>query len=258
MSADKTYFGWSKARLQCAFDYHLETRDKWIGYLLYGVILGSAIAVTLRSMPQFSGPIYRVLDALEVIFLTIFVVEYLLRLWSAPNRWKYVFSFWGIVDLAAILPALLFLFPDSETIRTLRLMRMFRLLKLLRMRKALYRFEHALAQSRDELILFSFLASIILFLSAVGIHHFESDTQPEAFGTIPQALWWALVTFTTVGYGDAYPITIAGKVFTALTLIVGLGVVAIPTGIVTSALLNAPKTNEDKTKPDQGRPENEP
>jgi len=225
---------------------------------LYSIILLSAATITVQSLPDLPPGTRQLLGAVEAVLLVIFTVEYALRLWSAPNRIGYALSFWGIVDLLAILPALLFLFPDAQVLRTLRIMRVFRMLKLFRMRRALMRIEHALSESRDELLLAVCLAGIVLFLAAVGIHHFERDAQPEAFGSIPQALWWALATLTTVGYGDVYPVTTAGRTFTALILLVGLGIVAIPAGVITSALMTAPEPNDtDKpTTPTQEDPLN--
>ncbi len=215
-----------------------------IATLLYIFILISAATITVQSLPDLTVRLRAALFWLEVTLLIIFTAEYILRLWSAPEPWRYALSFWGMIDLLAILPALLFLFPDTQVLRTLRIMRVFRLLKLFRMRRALARIEHALTESRDELILAVCLAGIVLFLAAVGIHHFERDAQPETFGSIPQSLWWALATLTTVGYGDVYPVTAAGRGFTAIVLLIGLGIVAIPAGVITSALMTAPEPED--------------
>lgn len=212
---------------------------------LYLLILLSAVVITLQSLPGLPPLLDGALMGAEGVLLTIFTVEYALRLWSAPDRWKYATSFWGIIDLLAILPALLFLLPDTQVLRTLRIMRVFRMMKLLRMRRALARLEYAVSTARDELILAAALAGIMLFIAAVGIFQFEHDAQPEAFASIPDALWWALATLTTVGYGDIYPITLGGRIFTAFVLLTGLGIVALPVGVITSALLSAP----DATKP---------
>ncbi|MGH1416394.1 MAG: ion transporter [Pelagimonas sp.] len=222
----------------------LEGHDPHYGKLplvgLHVAIVLSAFTITLQSMPGQNTDTQRILTALEATLLAVFLTEFCLRLWSAPSRWRYVFSFWGLIDILSIVPALLFLIPDSEVLRTLRLMRIFRLLKLLRMRRAILRLEHAISSNREEMLLFGVLAAIVLFLAAVGIYHFEKDAQPEIFGSIPQSAWWAIATLTTVGYGDVYPVTTGGRVFTAITLLVGLGIVAIPAGLITSGLLNAP------------------
>ncbi|WP_417210638.1 ion transporter [Antarctobacter sp.] len=246
---------WSKARVRLALNGADPKFGPAVAIAIFGAILLSATVLTVRSLPSLSDWLDRTLGYVEVILLAFFGAEYAMRLWSAPSRWRYALSLWGLIDLIAILPALLFLIPDTQSLRLLRLLRVFRLLKLLRMRRALERLEYALAQSRDELILFSFLAAIVLFLTAVGIHHLEKTVQPDTFGSIPQSLWWALATLTTVGYGDVYPVTTGGKVFTALTLLVGLGIVAIPAGIITSALISAPEKEKNHGKrPAKDRP----
>jgi voltage-gated potassium channel len=164
-------------------------------------------------------------------------VEYLLRLACSPKPWRYAVSFWGIVDFLSIVPAILFLMPDAQSIRSLRLLRLIRLLKLFHASHALDRLARAFQKNRDELWIFSFIALVVLYLSAVGIYHFEHQAQPETFGSIPACLWWSLATLTTVGYGDVYPITLAGRAFTGIVLLVGLGVIAVPAGLITSALL---------------------
>ncbi|KUF09802.1 ion transporter [Pseudoponticoccus marisrubri] len=247
-----------KSRVQAALEGQDPQLGRAVAVLVYGAILASALVITLQSLRDLPGWAVALLRGAELTLLAIFVAEYAARLWSAPSRWRYALSFWGIVDLLAILPALLLLAPHSQTLRVLRLMRIFRLLKLFRMRRALMRLEHALDKAREDLLLFLLLAAIVLFLAAVGIHHFEKDAQPDSFGTIPNALWWALATLTTVGYGDVYPVTVAGKIFTALTLMVGLGIVAIPAGIIASALLNAParpdETEASGDDPDTRQP----
>jgi voltage-gated potassium channel len=235
-----------RARVDDLLDGEGSPAARRIASVLYAIILLSALVITVQSLPDLSSRLRHVLSGAELALLGIFTLEYGLRLWSAPDRLRYALSFWGLIDLMAILPALLLLFPDAQVLRVLRIMRIFRMLKLLRMRRALYRIEHALSEARDELILAVFLAGITLFLAAVGIHHFESEAQPEAFGSIPQALWWALATLTTVGYGDVYPVTMAGRAFTGLVLIAGLGIVAIPAGVITSALMTAPEPPPDQ------------
>jgi len=235
----------SKSRIHAALEGRDPIYGRLFAFLIYGAILLAAITVTLQSLPAFSARHGLLLGIAEVVLLILFSLEYGLRLWSSPRPLRYALSFWGLIDLAAILPSLFFLLPDFQAIRILRLFRMFRLFKLFRIGNAVERLESAFASARDELLLFTFLAVLILFLSAVGIYHFEREAQPEEFGSIPQALWWATATLTTVGYGDVYPITSGGRIFTSLVLFVGLGVVAIPAGIITSALIAATKRDDD-------------
>jgi len=155
-----------------------------------------------------------------------------------------VFSFYGLVDLAAIIPFYISSGLDLRAVRVFRLFRLIRILKLLKYNAALNRFRRALQIAKEELILFGLLAGIVLYLSAAGIYFFEYPAQPDQFSSVFHSLWWALTTLTTVGYGDMYPVTIGGKIFTFFVLVVGLGIVAVPTGLVASALSKARSEEE--------------
>lgn len=204
-----------------------------------GLILVSAAAIALETVPDLPGWAVRALFALEIFVLTAFLLEYLLRILCAARPLRYIFSFWGIVDLLACLPLIMIVDWQYAAVRTLRLLRLVRVLKLLHSNRALLRLERVLADSRGELGVFALLAAIILYIAAVGIYIFEHEAQPEAFSSIPISLWWAVVSFTTVGYGDIYPITTGGRLFTTAILFIGLGVIAVPTAIITSALINS-------------------
>ena len=240
----------TKARVQAALDGRDPRFGARILWGLYAVIILSAAVITLESMQSLPPLVHRLLGWAEFVILGVFAGEYLLRLWAAPSRWRYVLSFWGIVDLLAVLPGLLLLQPQTQSLRVLRLMRVFRLLKLLRLRRASRRLEDALRASREELILFTAVAILVLFVASVGIHAFEHEAQPEKFGSIPKCMWWALATLSTVGYGDVYPITTGGRIFTGLTVLIGVGIVAIPAGIITSELLRQkPRPERDAQGP---------
>ena len=114
--------------------------------------------------------------------------------------------------------------------------RLFRIFKLVKYNKAIIRFARALKESKEELVIFSIACLVLLYMSAVGIYYFENSSQPDVFRSILDCLWWAVCTLTTVGYGDVYPITIGGKMFTFLILIIGLGMIAVPAGILSSSL----------------------
>ncbi|MEI8704314.1 ion transporter [Pseudoalteromonas sp. B62] len=130
---------------------------------------------------------------------------------------------------------------DLRSIRIFRLLRLVRILKLFKYNQAIKRFHRALVIAKEELILFGFVAAIMLYLSAVGIYYCESDAQPEQFSSVFHSLWWSVTTLTTVGYGDMYPVTVGGKIFTFFILTIGLGIVAVPTGLLASALSEARK-----------------
>lgn len=206
---------------------------------IQALIVLSLAAFSIETLPNLSPDAYRVLHALEVFSVAVFTVEYLLRLIVADRKLAFVVSFWGIIDLLAILPFYLSMGVDLRSIRALRLLRLFRVLKLARYSVAVQRFHRALLIAREELILFGFVTVILLFLSGVGIYHFENEAQPEAFASVFHSLWWALATLTTVGYGDVYPVTAGGRIFTFFVLFIGLGVVAVPSGLVASAMSKA-------------------
>ena len=125
---------------------------------------------------------------------------------------------------------------DLRSLRALRFLRLFRILKLVRYNRAMNHFTRAISTAKEEILLFVFVTLILIYFSAVGIYYFENKAQPEHYSSIFDSLWWAIITLTTIGYGDVYPITVGGKVFTFFILLIGLGIVAIPTGIISSAL----------------------
>ena len=206
---------------------------------IQALILISLIAFSLETLPGLSEPQRWWLYAVEVSCVVIFTAEYLLRLFVADRKLGFATSFFGLIDLAAILPFYLSLGVDLRSVRAFRLLRLFRIFKLARYNTAVRRFHRALLIAREELVLFGMVAVIMLYLAAVGIHHFENEAQPEAFASVFHSLWWATCTLTTVGYGDVYPVTAGGRCFTFLVLLVGLGIVSVPAGLVASALSKA-------------------
>ena len=203
------------------------------------LIVISIIAFSVETLPDLSDNLRLSLEWIERISISVFVVEYLLRLWFAEKRLQFVFSFFGIIDLLAILPFFLATSIDLRSARSLRLLRLFRVLKLARYNAAVHRFHVALLLAKEEIVLFMALTGITLFLAAVGIYHFEHEAQPEQFKSVFHSLWWAITTLTTVGYGDVVPVTTGGRIFTFVVLLVGLGVVSVPAGLVSAALLRA-------------------
>ena len=175
-------------------------------------------------------------DRLEVVLSILFTMEYALRLYLGGRR--YAFSFYGVIDLLAGVPGLLILAGGHEllAIRVLRLFRLLALFKLGRVGHATARLGAALHSVRDEFALIAATVGLMLFLAAIGIRHFEGEVQPEHFSTFADCLWWAVVSLTTVGYGDVYPVTAGGKVFAALTLLISLGIIAAPAGLIAAAL----------------------
>jgi voltage-gated potassium channel len=208
-------------------------------WLIQALIIASLVAFAIETLPGLSDEWRSSLRIFEFVTVAIFTVEYILRLTFCHPRFGYARSFFGVVDLLAILPFYLATGLDLRSLRAFRLLRLFRILKLARYSGAVQRFHRAFMIAREELILFGATALIVLYLSAVGIYHFENPAQPEAFASVFHSMWWAVVTLTTVGYGDVYPITVGGRLFTFAILVVGLGLVSVPTGIFASALSKA-------------------
>jgi voltage-gated potassium channel len=212
---------------------------------IQSLIILSLIAFSIETLPNLSDSVQYWLRGFEILSVLIFSAEYIVRVYVATPRSRYVFSFFGIVDIAAVLPFYIGTGVDLRSIRSFRLLRLFRIFKLVRYSAAVRRFHVALTIAKEEIVLFLGATLILLYLAAVGIYYFESDAQPEQFGSVFHSLWWAVATLTTVGYGDAYPITVGGRVFTFVILLIGLGVISVPAGLVASALAKARQLEED-------------
>ncbi|MBL4586852.1 MAG: ion transporter [Flavobacteriales bacterium] len=231
-----------------------ETKSgRWLDLFIQLLILLSLVSFSLETLPDLTEKQQLLLDKFELFCIVIFCAEYSLRIIVARKKLKFVFSFFGIIDLLAILPFFLTMGVDLRSLRIFRLLRLFRAFKLVRYNKAVHRFHLAFGIVKEELILFLSVASMILFLSGAGIYFFENKAQPEAFSSVFASLWWAITTLTTVGYGDIYPVTVGGKIFTFFVLLVGLGVVSIPAGLVASALSKAREleTQESSSRTDR-------
>ncbi|MCF8057204.1 MAG: ion transporter [Desulfocapsa sp.] len=212
---------------------------KTFAWVIQGLILLSLITFSVSTLPNLADQTKSLLWKIEAITVIIFTIEYISRVVVAGQKLKFIFSFYGIIDLLAILPFYLALGVDLRSVRAFRLLRMLRILKLIRYSKAMRRFHRAFIIAKEELILFFFVTVILLYLSAVGIYYFEGSAQPEQFKSVFHSLWWSVATLATVGYGDIFPITAGGRIFTFFVLMVGLGIVAVPTGLIASALSQA-------------------
>ncbi len=219
-----------------------------VALAIYGLIIASAVVIALETMPTLPPGWRAALGVAELVIIAAFAVEYLTRLVCSAHPLRYALSFWGIVDFIAIVPAIVFLVPDLATVRALRLLRLLRILKLFKANRALDRIAQAVGSVKAEFTIFLFIAMMALYFAAVGIYHFENEAQPEAFSSIPQSLWWAVATLTTVGYGDVYPVTAGGRIFTGAVLLIGIGVIAVPAGLITAAL-TAAGTSDDTAQP---------
>ncbi|WP_457653211.1 ion transporter [Rhodocaloribacter sp.] len=200
------------------------------------LIIVSLISFSVETIPDLTPQVRRLLSYTEIITVLIFTIEYLLRIYVAESKPAFIFSFYGLIDLFAVLPFYVATGIDLRSIRIIRLLRLFRLLKMARYSKAMLRFRRMVVLIKEELILFLVACVFLIFTASVGIYYFEHDAQPEAFQSIFHCMWWAVSTLTTVGYGDVYPVTVGGRIFTFIILMIGLGIIAVPAGLVASAL----------------------
>ncbi len=209
---------------------------------IQALIILSLVTFAIETLPNLDDLTKQCLQYFEVFCVAVFTIEFFIRLWFSKPKGKYLFSFFGIIDIIAILPFYLSSGIDLRSARAFRLLRLFRLLKLARYNKATKHIGKAFLMIKEELVLFACVSLIMLYLTSVGIYYFENEVQPEAFRSIFHCFWWAVATLTTVGYGDIYPITMGGKIFTFFVLMIGLGLVAVPTGLIASALSDARKS----------------
>ncbi len=208
------------------------------------LIILCLIEFAVETLPNLTATQLFWIKVFEIFSIIIFTIEYIIRVWGSCPRKGYILSFFGIVDLFAILPFYLVLGIDLRNLRAMRILRLVRIFKLARYSTAMRRFHRAFVISKEEIVLFMITACIMLYFSGMGIYYFEHNAQPEVFTSMFDGLWWAVATLTTVGYGDAYPITAGGKIFTFFILIIGLGIIAVPTGMVASALAKARNEEE--------------
>ena len=228
-----------KKKIRAIVEDNTTKKGKYFDYFIQLIIILSLISFSLETLPNISEEFRLVLENFEFVSIVIFSIEYVLRVLVTKKPLRYIFSFYGIVDILAILPFYLNRFLDLRFLRAFRVFRIFRALKLIRYNKALNRFNVAFKIVKEELVLFFIVILIMLFIVSAGIYSFENEAQPEIFKSVFHSGWWSIVTLTTVGYGDVYPITLGGKVFTFFVLMIGIGVVAVPAGLVGTALSKA-------------------
>jgi voltage-gated potassium channel len=218
--------------------------DTWAGrafdVALLVAILLSIVAVVLESLPEVRREHGRLLLAVEWTFTVLFSVEYVLRLIAVTRPARYAVSFFGVVDLLAVLPSYLTLvFPGTPSfvvLRGIRLLRVFRILKLTRFLEDANLLVRALKASHRKISFFGSLVTIVLI---VGTLMYLIEGEENGFTSIPQSMYWAVVTITTVGYGDVVPKTVVGRILATFVMILGYAIIAVPTGIVSVELAQA-------------------
>lgn len=233
-----------KKQLWTILEDNTTKKGRYFDYVIQLFILLSLLSFSLETLPNLPLGLRNLLETFETISIGLFSVEYVLRVIVSKKPFRYIFSFYGIIDLLAVLPFFLNTFLDLRFLRAFRVFRVFRALKLIRYNKALNRFKVAFKIVKEELVLFFIVTMILLFLTSAGIYLFENQAQPEVFKSVFHSGWWSIVTLTTVGYGDVYPITLGGKIFTFFVLMIGIGIVAVPAGLVGTALSKARELEE--------------
>lgn len=233
--------------------------------LIIGLICLNVAAIVVESFKGLSQSVQNGLYYFEVFSVGVFTLEYLLRFWTAgfkyPDkswagaRLAFVFSALSLIDLLAIMPFYLPLLitVDMRFVRVLRLLRIARLLKLNRYSRALQVIGDVFKEKRADLGITMFITFLLLLIASTIMYYLEGQEQPEAFPNIPATLWWAVATLTTVGYGDVYPITDWGRFVSGIIALLGIGMVALPTGILSAAYMDKMQEKKDHEKQEQGR-----
>ncbi len=224
-------------------------KSKWVNEVISGIIVLNICAILFESYKEFSIPYRSNLYYFELFSIAVFSLEYIFRIWTADLHYKentpfkarltYIFSFYGIIDLLAIMPFYLPMITrvDLRVLRSLRLIRLLRVFKLSRYSRSFKLLGEVLEDTKGDLAVTIFIVFILLIISSTLMFYIENEAQPEAFSNIGQSLWWAVATLTTVGYGDIYPITPAGKLLSGVIAILGIGIVALPTSILSSSFV---------------------
>ena len=203
--------------------------------ILLTLIILSVMVVTLESVSAIRASYNDLFLEAEWVFTVLFSMEYLLRIYSSPKPVKYITSFYGVIDLLAILPTYLGLFFDQSafllTFRALRLLRMFRVFKLGRYLKEAAILVRALQMSLHKIVVF--FGVVLTLVLILGTILYMVEGEENGFTSIPQSIYWAIVTITTVGYGDIAPATVMGKILASIAMLTGYSIIAVPTGIIT-------------------------
>jgi voltage-gated potassium channel len=223
--------------------------DKIINIFIIILIILNVTAVMLETVPSIDKPLKKFFNDFDLFSVIIFTIEYILRVWSSNHDPKYKHSIHGrlrymlspaaLIDLLAILPFYIHVFVglDLRVLRILRLMRFFRLFRLTAYTKATKLVTNVFKSRFSELMLAFIMTAFLIVIASCMVYFVEHNAQPDKFTSIPDTIYWAVVTLTTVGYGDMFPITVMGKIFTVIILLAGIALLALPAGIITSGFL---------------------
>ncbi len=232
----------------------------WFDIFISSLIAINALAIILESYQGIKENYIEIFYWFELVSVIIFSIEYILRVWSAieyekykrpfKGRLKFMKSSMALIDLLAILPFYLAMFPiDLRFLRILRLFRIFRLFKIVRYVDALSIFSNVFKEKKEQLVVSTVFILFLLLIVSSLMFFIENPAQPEAFSSIPETMWWGVATLSTVGYGDVYPITSLGKVLGGLVAILGIGLFALPTGILASGFSDELSREKEEESP---------
>ncbi|NYT04991.1 MAG: ion transporter [Methanomicrobiales archaeon] len=226
-----------------------DSTSRYFDIFIISMICANVVAVMLESVDGIAASYPGFFYGFEVVSITVFSIEYLLRIWSATEdpryaepvrgRFRYAATPFALIDLVAILPFFVpFFIPfDLRFVRSLRLLRIFRVLKMARYSSALRLLGGVLKKELPVITIVLLVVFLILIMASSLMYYAERDAQPMAFASIPAAMWWAIVTLTTVGYGDVCPITPLGKFLGAIIALLGIGLIAVPAGVLASGFV---------------------
>lgn len=227
---------------------HRQLMKKWFRYTVLFFIVGAIFSVICSSF-EFSAPYRLQLYSFCYLASFVFTVEYVLRIIAAPvqyrqyrawrSRFRYLFSFYGLIDFVAVIPFLIiYLYRETIFVHLAVLAYILMIFKLIRYSRSFQLIGRVLQMVKDELITACTACGILLGFSGILMYYIEHEAQPEAFANIGDGFWWAVVTFTTVGYGDVYPVTALGRLLSGVICMVGIAMIAIPTGLISSAFMS--------------------
>ena len=231
--------------------------SRYFQIFLITLIILNVLAVILESVRTLLEQHFMLFLAFEVFSVAVFTIEYVIRLWVCTENPEYQRPFWGriryaltpvaLIDLVAIIPFYLpLLIPvDLRFLRILRLTRIFRGLKLVRYSDAFDFLSRALKREKYVIMVILLILTVMFIFASALMYYAEYDAQPAAFASIPHAMWWAIVTLTTVGYGDILPVTVQGKVLGAIIAVVGIGMFALPAGVIAAGFIEEIKSGKN-------------
>lgn len=234
--------------------------ERRVALALMLLIVANGVAVILETVKYLEERYSGIFYAFELFSVAIFSGEYLLRLWVADadpkykspikGRLRYLLSPMALIDLAAILPFFLPLAVtlDLRVLRLLRLFRLFRLFKMTRYVQSLRAFHRVFASKKEELLITALMIFVFLIAASTAMYALENEAQPDKFSSIPETLWWGVVTLTTIGYGDMYPVTPIGKVVGGVIAVLGIGLFALPAGILASGFSEELRRHQENAR----------